>query len=112
MHTTNGGNVLVKNISTSIPDKPSLFQNYPNPFNPSTNIRYQIKDTRFVTLKVYDILGKEVATLVNERFKPGEYEVQFPNEQMTNVQLPSEIYFYSLYSDGKLIDTKKMVLLK
>lgn len=106
-------NILnINNINSEIPDKYFLSQNYPNPFNPSTTIGFQIKDSRFVKLMVYDILGKEVATLVNERLKPGEYEVQFSNEQMYNVQLSSGVYYYSLYADGKLIETKKMVMIK
>jgi hypothetical protein len=89
-----------------------LEQNFPNPFNPNTITRYQIKDSRFVTLKVYDILGKEVAVLVNEKQSPGTYEVQFPNRESANVQLTSGVYFYTLYADGERIDTKRMVLLK
>jgi hypothetical protein len=102
----------IKNISNIIADNFVLSQNYPNPFNPSTTIKFQIKDLKFVTLKVYDILGKEVATLVNEKLSAGEYEVQFPNDQLTNAQLPSGVYFYSLFVEGNLIDTKKMVLIK
>jgi hypothetical protein len=109
--------VNVENKNLSLPLKYSLSQNYPNPFNPSTNIKYRvpsgsITNNKFVMLKVYDILGKEVATLVNEKQSPGTYEVQFPNSQLTNVQLPSGIYFYSLFADGNLIETKKMILLK
>ncbi|MCX6164640.1 MAG: T9SS type A sorting domain-containing protein [Ignavibacteriae bacterium] len=112
----------ISKINSNIPDKFSLSQNYPNPFNPSTTIKFQITPVLssphvlgggpFMTLKVFDILGKEVATLVNEKLKPGEYEVQFSNNQLTNVQLPSGVYFYSLFADGNLIDTKKLVLLK
>jgi hypothetical protein len=103
---------LINIISNNTPDKYSLSQNYPNPFNPSTNIKYQVKDNSFVTLKIFDILGKEVATLVNEKQSPGTYETQFPNNLITSNQLPSGIYFYSLFVDGDKIDTKKMVLLK
>jgi len=63
-------------------------------------------------LKVYDILGKEIATLVNEKLQPGTYEVPFSIFQSTNYQLPSGIYFYTLFADGKKIDTKKMMLIK
>jgi len=110
--TDGGGNVGIILINNNIPDKFSLSQNYPNPFNPSTIIRFQIKDSKLVTLKVYDILGKEVTALVNEKLKPGKYEIQFPKNQYTNNQLPSGVYFYSLFADGKLIDTKKMLLIK
>lgn len=102
----------IQKISTNIPDKFSFSQNYPNPFNPTTSIRYKVESRKFIRLIVYDILGKEIATLVNEKLNAGEYEVQFPNEQLTNVQLPSGVYFYSLFAEGNLIETKKMVLLK
>jgi photosystem II stability/assembly factor-like uncharacterized protein len=105
--TTNGGISFTGNISNEIPDKFLLYQNYPNPFNPVTNIKFQIANNKYVTLKVFDILGKEVATLVNENLKPGEYEVTFEGKD-----LPSGIYFYSLHADGKWIDSKKMIILK
>jgi photosystem II stability/assembly factor-like uncharacterized protein len=100
------GGVGVQNISSSVPDKYSLEQNYPNPFNPTTNIRYQITKNSYVTLKVYNILGKEIATLVNEKLSAGTYEVKFDGSN-----LPSGIYFYKLETD-KFKDTKKLVLLK
>jgi photosystem II stability/assembly factor-like uncharacterized protein len=106
--------IKVQNISTNVPDKYSLEQNYPNPFNPTTTIKFQIKDSRFVTLKVYDILGKEVAVLVNEKQPAGVYEVSFDASV-----LPSGIYFYKLIvgeseaSSGQVYtETKKMVLVK
>ncbi len=84
----------------------SLSQNYPNPFNPTTTIKYQIPELSFVTLKVYDVLGKEVTTLVNEEKPAGEYEVKF-----NATGLPSGIYFYRLHA-GNYVETKKMVLMK
>ena len=101
----------IKNISNDIPERYYLYQNYPNPFNPATIIRFQIKDLRFVSLKVYDILGKEVATLVNEILKPGSYEIPFSGNQFPNYQIPSGIYFYCLQS-GDFFNTKKMLLIK
>jgi hypothetical protein len=93
-----------------IPDEYSLFQNYPNPFNPSTRIQYAIGNRQFVTLKVYDALGNEVATLVDE-FKPaGSYKVDFQST-VNSQQLASGIYIYKL-SAGNYSDTKKMVLLR
>jgi Secretion system C-terminal sorting domain len=83
-----------------------LFQNYPNPFNPTTMIRYSIPQSSFVNLKVYDILGREVATLVNEEKQPGQYEIEF-----NAYQLFSGIYFYRLHA-GSFIQAKKMILLK
>ena len=86
----------------------SLEQNYPNPFNPSTNITYNLADREFVTLKVYDLLGNEVATLVNEEKQAGSYNVPF---SMNNLKLSSGTYFYRLQA-GNFVETKKMILLK
>jgi hypothetical protein len=83
-----------------------LEQNYPNPFNPTTNIRFQIPESGMVTLKVYNILGKEVATLVKEERSAGSYEVEFDASS-----LPSGVYFYQLKA-GSFIKTNKMILLK
>ena len=83
-----------------------LKQNYPNPFNPSTKIKYAISSRQFVTLKVYDVLGKEIATLVNEEKSAGSYEVVFDASK-----LPSGIYFYTLNA-GEFSQTRKMILLK
>jgi|WetSurMetagenome_2_1015567.scaffolds.fasta_scaffold06481_1 hypothetical protein len=104
--------VGIRNTSLEVPDNFKLYQNYPNPFNPVTNIKYQVTQNSFVTLKIFDALGREVATLVNEKLNAGEYESQFPDNKNSNVQLNSGVYFYSLYVDGKKIDTKKMMLLK
>jgi WD40 repeat protein len=83
-----------------------LSQNYPNPFNPSTRIQYSVSSSEKVTLKVYDVLGREIATLVNERKSPGMYEVQFDGSGLS-----SGMYFYRLQA-GNFVDTKKFVLLK
>jgi hypothetical protein len=101
-------------LITSIDDeynfaKPSAFQllpNYPNPFNPTTTIKYQIPELSFVTIKVYDALGNEVITLVNEEKPIGNYEVEF-----SATGLPSGIYFYQLKTNN-FTQTKKMILLK
>jgi photosystem II stability/assembly factor-like uncharacterized protein len=90
----------------NVPSTYFLSQNYPNPFNPSTTIRFTITDFRFTTLKVYDVLGNEVATLVNEEKPTGNYEVEW---EATG--LPSGIYFYRLQA-GSFVETKKMVLIK
>jgi hypothetical protein len=84
----------------------SLAQNYPNPFNPSTMINYSIKETGLVTLKIYDVLGNEVASLVNDVKQAGQYEVKF---EASN--LPSGTYFYKLVQ-GKNSEIKKLLLLK
>jgi hypothetical protein len=87
-----------------------LRQNYPNPFNPSTNIQYTVGSRQFVTLKVYDVLGNEIATLVNEEKDPGSHTIQFSTSSIKH--LPSSgIYFYQLQADS-FIETKKMILLK
>jgi hypothetical protein len=84
----------------------SLEQNYPNPFNPSTTISYSNPENGFVTLKVYDILGNEVAVLVNEKKPAGIYKIEFNARG-----LPSGIYFYTIYSSN-FLSTKKMTLIK
>ena len=89
-----------------IPTSFSLLQNYPNPFNPSTIISWQLPASSYVTLKVYDILGREVATLVNEEKTAGNYKVPFDAKN-----LASGIYFYRLKA-GNYISVKKMILLK
>jgi len=90
----------------------SLEQNYPNPFNPSTSIQYAISSSQFVTLKVYDVLGKEITTLVSEEKSAGSYEVEFSSaETLHATSLPSGVYFYRLKA-GDYIETKKMVLMK
>jgi hypothetical protein len=84
----------------------SLDQNYPNPFNPVTSIQYVVSSRQFVTLKVFDVLGNEVATLVKEEKPTGEYEIEFDAQGLT-----SGVYFYQLKA-GSFIQTKKMVLLR
>jgi hypothetical protein len=88
----------------------ALEQNYPNPFNPKTNIQYAIGSRQFVTLKIFDILGNEIATLVNEEKPAGEYEVEFSPESSIK-QPASGIYFFQLRA-GDFIQSKKMVYLK
>ena len=83
-----------------------LYQNHPNPFNPTTIIPYQVPQLSFVTIKVYDVLGSEIATLVNEEKSAGNYKVNFNGSNA-----PSGVYFYRIQS-GEFIKTKKMVLLK
>jgi len=85
----------------------NLEQNYPNPFNPTTNIRYSIRDAGLVTLKVYDLLGREVATLVNQVQQPGNYQVTFDASRLTS----SGMYIYRLQS-GNFTRTMKMLLVK
>ncbi|MDP3147782.1 MAG: T9SS type A sorting domain-containing protein [Ignavibacteria bacterium] len=88
----------------------ALHQNYPNPFNPVTKIKYSVETRRGVSLCVYDVLGNEVATLVNEEKNSGTYEVEFQSV-VGNRQLASGVYFYQLRA-GNFVQTKKFVLLK
>jgi hypothetical protein len=92
------------------PEEFVLHQNYPNPFNPSTNIRFRIADFGFVSLTVYDLLGNEVATLVDEQLPAGEHEIEF-NLSSNNRFLVSGIYLYQLKA-GEFVQSKKMLLLK
>ncbi|MBK8552633.1 MAG: T9SS type A sorting domain-containing protein [Ignavibacteria bacterium] len=89
-----------------IPSEFSLLQNYPNPFNPVTVIRYSLNENRFTTLKIFNVLGREVASLVNENQNAGSYSVNF-----NGANLSSGMYFYKLES-GEFVETKKMLLIK
>ena len=108
--------IVLKEDSTVVPMRMSgaslhplsyqLEQNYPNPFNPATHIEFSIADARLVTLKIYDVLGKEVATLANTKMNPGTYSIPW-----NAGNLPSGIYFYRLRA-GQFTQSKKMILLK
>ena len=96
----------VRPLSRAIPENFALAQNYPNPFNPATEITFSIPKAQIVTLKIFTILGAEVATLVNQPMQPGEYSVRFDAGN-----LPSGLYFYRL-SAGSYTQTKKMTLVR
>lgn len=109
LHTTDGGVTFVEHqisINQQNPNSSILDQNYPNPFNPSTSIRYSVPQTSLIQIKVYDVLGNEIETLIDEEKPAGSYEIHW---DATN--LPSGIYFYKLQA-GTYVETKKMVLLK
>ena len=107
LHTTNGGVSFVEEEQIDeVPAEFLLMQNYPNPFNPSTKIRYSVPQSSNVIIKVFDILGNEIETLVNEEKSKGTYEITW-----YAATLPSGVYFYQLKSNN-YIATKKMVLLK
>jgi hypothetical protein len=121
LRTTTGGEpaTFVENENQSL-NSFELFQNYPNPFNPSTKIKFTIPQSPLlggdgrgglVTLKVYDVLGNEIATLVNEELAAGEYEITFDSHSGEVRNLTSGIYFYQIKA-GSFIQTKKMILLK
>ena len=99
------GTSSVDELSDS-PDGFILSQNYPNPFNPSTRIQYQVPSTSHINLKVYDVLGNEVATLVNEEKSVGSYEIVFDAKELS-----SGIYFYTIKA-GSFVETKKMILIR
>ncbi|MBK7255010.1 MAG: T9SS type A sorting domain-containing protein [Ignavibacteria bacterium] len=105
-YTLAGGTIKVEMISSVIPDNFLLSQNYPNPFNPRTEISYEVPAAKLVKLTVYNILGKEMAELVNERQSPGRYKVSFDASNLT-----SGVYFYTLSTDN-FTETKRMILLK
>ena len=94
-------------LSSEIPVKFSLSQNYPNPFNPNTKIEYSVSKASDIQIKVFDITGREVESLVNNFLSPGKYSVDFNASDLS-----SGIYFYALVSNGSRIDTRKMILLK
>ncbi|NUM62980.1 MAG: T9SS type A sorting domain-containing protein [Ignavibacteriaceae bacterium] len=90
----------------NLPIDYGLSQNYPNPFNPITSIQYQLPEPAFVTIKVYDVLGNEIETLVNEERDAGSYKIDF-----NGLELTSGIYYYRIAADN-FSQTKKMILLK
>ncbi len=101
-----GGPVGINPISSEIPKEFSLSQNYPNPFNPITHFEFRIADFGFVKISVYDVLGREILVLVNEKLKPGTYEATFNGSN-----LASGVYFYKMIT-ADFADSKKMVLIK
>jgi len=96
----------IRNISTIVPEKYNLEQNYPNPFNPSTKIKFSIPANSLVKVRIFDILGKEVTTLINEKLSAGIYEVNFNANGLS-----SGVYFYRLEA-GNFTDIKRMMLVK
>ena len=96
----------VKDVGGLIADKFELAQNYPNPFNPTTMIRFSVPEAGLVTLKVFNLLGEEVSTLINRELVSGVYEVDF-----NAAHLSTGIYFYTI-NTGNFSATKKMMLIK
>ncbi|MBN1633480.1 MAG: T9SS type A sorting domain-containing protein [Ignavibacteria bacterium] len=106
LKTTNGGLTFYSENSNQIPNKFGLEQNYPNPFNSMTNVKFKIANAGNVSLKVFDLLGREVSTLVDEKLQPGTYQANFNAENLS-----SGVYFYRLKTDG-FSETKKLLLIK
>lgn len=98
---------IVRNENTGLINDYKLYQNYPNPFNPTTTIKFQCSIRSNVTLKIYDIIGREIQTPVNEKLNAGTYIVRFNGEGLS-----TGIYFYSLYINDNLINTKHMIMIK
>jgi len=96
----------IEKLPTAVPGKFELKQNYPNPFNPSTNIKFSVPASSFVEVKVFDITGKQIETLVNGMLNAGEYQLNW--DAANN---PSGIYFYKLVAQG-FTETRKMILVK
>ena len=119
LHTTNGGVTFIEEKQIDeIPTQFLLSNNWPNPFNPSTRIQYQVSSNTHVTLKVYDMLGREIATLVNEEKEPGIYRAEFNTQDYQLASgisakggYASGVYLYRLQA-GNFVETKKMVLMK
>lgn len=100
-----GAATLVERDGTA-PTEFGLSQNYPNPFNPTTNFELRIPNFGFVRLTIYDVLGREIAALVNEELKPGTYTIRWDASE-----LPSGVYFYRLVATGYVV-TKRMQLIR
>jgi hypothetical protein len=111
VHTVTGGDTVwytgIVLQSKEVPKDFVLNQNYPNPFNPRTVIPYSLKSAGYVKIIAYDILGREVQRLVDQKQTAGEYEVDFMGKFTA-----TGVYFYRMTVDDRLIDTKKMILLK
>jgi len=106
VYNSNSTPIGITPISSEVPYGYKLLQNYPNPFNPRTIIGFQLTVNSFAKLTVYDLLGREVTTLVNEQLKPGTYEVDW-----NAANFPSGVYYYRLSTDG-FTETRKMILIK
>jgi len=97
----------INTVSENIPVTTRLNQNYPNPFNPVTRISFDVSRAGNVAIKVFDVTGREVQTLVNESLNPGAYSVTFNGSTLS-----SGVYFYSMFTDNKLAGTKRLVIIK
>jgi flagellar hook assembly protein FlgD len=110
----NNNNNICLNFTQEViplPDRIKIFQNYPNPFNPITNIHYLLPQDSFVSLNIYNLMGKKVKTIVNNFQSAGEKYVRWNSTNDDNKNVSSGIYFYTL-TTGNFIKTKKMILVK
>lgn len=102
--------VSIKTISSEVPDKFSLSQNYPNPFNPTTRIGFRIAEFGSVTLNIYDIQGRKIHVLVDQKLSPGDYDIDFDGSNF-----PSGVYYYRMEvnsSNSSYTNARKMVIVK
>jgi len=106
LKTTDGGSVFVNQTVVESPSSFKLFQNFPNPFNPTTTIKFEISKSSNVKISVFDITGKEIETLVNEKLNAGTYQTEW-----NGTSYSSGIYFYKMITDG-YVETKRMILLR
>ena len=97
----------VSNYTNEVPDRFILYQNYPNPFNPVTKISYGLKEAGNVKIIIYDALGKEVSTLIEQKQNAGTYSIEFNASNQS-----SGVYIYSMIVDGIIVETRRMVLTK
>src|SRR4030095_17029149 len=98
-------------VSNEVPVKFEVSQNYPNPFNPVTNINFAIAKQSDVTIKIFDIMGREVKTLVNEKMPPGRYKVDWRSDNNSGKKVSSGVYLYRVIA-GSFVETKKMILVR
>lgn len=101
------GTIGINNLLSNVIENYKLYQNYPNPFNSLTKIKYEITKKSFVEINIYDLLGKKIEKILSNNQKPGIYEVTFNGSSLC-----SGIYFYTLFVNGKTLDTKKMIMIK
>jgi hypothetical protein len=101
-----GAKIIAQNSTETVPQEFELTQNYPNPFNPTTTLKYAVPKNVYVTIKIYNTLGAEVATLVNEEKPAGFYELTFDGSRYA-----SGMYFYRMTA-GEFTETKKLILMK
>ncbi len=111
LKTTNAGATYIKNYENKISNEVELMQNYPNPFNPSSTIEFRLNKNSLVSLKIYNILGKEIITLINDKLPSGTYKIPFSINKFSNLIFPGGVYYYKISTEKTSI-TKKMIILK
>ena len=105
------GTTEVSPVANGIPTEFSLLQNFPNPFNPTTSFDYSVSRQSFVSIKIYDLLGQEVRTLVSDEKSVGVHKAEWDGKDNVGREVPSGMYLYQMIA-GNFSETKKMMLLK